>query len=153
MTEIYVDADACPVKDEILKVAARHGLKTYIVSNAWLRMAEGPLVERVHVPDGLDVADDWIAEHIGPGDIAVTSDVPLADRCVKQGAVALAPNGKAFDEESIGMARAMRDLMTNLRESGQMQSYNAGFTKQDRSKFLQALETQIQKAKRIRPSA
>lgn len=147
MTEIYVDADACPVKEEILKVAARHGLKTYFVANNWLRMAESPLVERVHVPEGLDIADDWIAERISTGDIAITADVPLADRCVKLGAVAIAPNGKTFTEDSIGMARAMRDLMTSLRESGQIQSYNKGFSKQDRSRFLQELEVQIQKIK------
>ena len=149
MTEIYVDADACPVKEEVLKVAARHGLKTYIVSNAWLRMAEGPLIERVHVPDGLDVADDWIADHIAPGDIAVTNDVPLAHRCVKAGALALAPNGKLFDEDSIGMQRAVRDLMTDLRDAGQVQSFNPTFTKKDRSAFLQALETAVQKAKKL----
>ena len=149
MTEIYVDADACPVKEEVLKVAARHGLKTYIVSNAWLRMAEGPLIERVHVPDGLDVADDWIADHIAPGDIAVTNDVPLAHRCVKAGALALAPNGQLFDEDSIGMQRAVRDLMTDLRDAGQVQSFNPTFTKKDRSAFLQALETAVQKAKKL----
>ncbi|MDX1401622.1 MAG: YaiI/YqxD family protein [Kiloniellales bacterium] len=148
MTEIYVDADACPVKEETLKVAARHGLKTHIVSNTWLRMAEGPLVKRVHVGEGFDAADDWIAEHIGPGDIAITADVPLAARCVKMGAVALAPDGKTFTEDSIGMAKAMRDLMTELRESGQIQSRNPAFRKEDRSRFLQALENTIQIVKR-----
>ena len=102
MPEIYVDADACPVKAEVLRVAGRHGLTVHMVGNTWLRMAEGPLVKRVVVPEGPEAADDWIAEHIGPGDIAVTADIPLAARCLKRGARVLGPSGKPFTEAGIG---------------------------------------------------
>ena len=146
--EIYVDADACPVKDEILRVAARHNLLVHIVSNQWLRIPESPLVHKVMVPDGPDVADDWIAERVGATDIAITADIPLAARCVKEGATVIGNTGKPFTEESIGMALAMRDLMTQLRETGEMTTHNASFAKQDRSRFLQALETAIQALKR-----
>jgi uncharacterized protein YaiI (UPF0178 family) len=96
MLEIYVDADGCPVKDEVYRVADRYGLQVWVVANAWLRVPDSPLVTRVAVDEGLDRADDWIAERSGPGDLAVTSDVPLAARCVKQGARVIAPNGKPF---------------------------------------------------------
>ena len=147
VTEIYVDADACPVKAEVERVAERHGLIVHIVSNGGIRPSPHPLVKTVIVPEGADAADDWIAERIGPADICITSDIPLASRCLKNGAVVLKPNGKSFDEASIGMALGMRDLHKHLRETGQ-QTFNAGFTKQDRSNFLNALENAIQQKKK-----
>lgn len=145
---IYVDADACPVKDEALKVAVRHGLEIFYVSNSWMRLPEGLRVKRVVVEEGADAADNWIAERIGPGDIAVTADIPLASRCLKAGAQALGPTGKPFTDASIGMAMAMRDLSQHLRETGESRGFNASFTRQDRSRFLEALELAVQKAKR-----
>ncbi|MCW9035624.1 MAG: YaiI/YqxD family protein [Rhodospirillales bacterium] len=146
--EIFVDADACPVKDEVLKVAERHNLKVHIVSNQWMRMPRTPMINVVVVPENPDAADDWIAEHIGCEDIAITGDIPLADRCIKQQAMVLNHNGKAFTEESIGMALAMRDLMTHLRETGEMTSGAAAFSKRDRSRFLEMLERAVQEIKR-----
>ena len=144
MVEIYVDGDACPVKAEVLRVAERHGLTIHLVSNSGMRVAESPLIHRVIVPDGPDAADDWIADNIGDSDIAVTADIPLASRCLKQGASVLGPNGKPFTEDSIGMALAMRDLNAHLRDTGEIKGYNPSFSKQDRSRFLQALEQTIQ---------
>ncbi len=146
--EIYVDGDACPVKQEALKVAGRHGLRVHLVGNPWLRAGDGPLVNRVVVAEGADAADDWIAERIGPGDIAVTADIPLAARCLEKGARALGPTGKPFTPDSIGMALAMRDLKAHLRETGEIKGYVPNFTKQDRSRFLSALEETIQALKR-----
>jgi uncharacterized protein YaiI (UPF0178 family) len=147
VTEIYVDADACPVKAEVERVAERHGLIVHIVSNGGIRPSPHPLVKTVIVPEGADAADDWIAERIGAADICITSDIPLASRCLKNGAAVLKPNGKFFEEASIGMALGMRDLHKHLRETGQ-QTFNAGFTKQDRSNFLNALEIAIQQKKK-----
>ena len=144
MPEIYVDADACPVKDEVVKVAGRHSLKTHLVSDGGIRPYPSPLVSIVVVAQGADAADDWIAENIQKDDITVTNDIPLADRCIKKGALAIRPNGKAFSEDSIGMALATRNLMADLRETGQVTGGPAPFSKQDRSRFLQALETAIQ---------
>ena len=149
-TAIYVDADACPVKEEVVRVAERHGLAVHFVSNSWMRLPEGPLVQRVVVPDGPDAADDWIAARIGPRDIAVTADIPLAARCLKAGARAIGPTGKPFTESSIGMALAMRDLSRHLRETGESKGHNASFSRQDRSRFLQALEEAVQALKRGR---
>lgn len=146
MTEIYVDADACPVKDEVLRVAERHRLKTYLVSNGGIRPPRTPLAELVVVPDGPDAADDWIAERIGPNDVAVTNDVPLASRCIAAGAGVLKPNGQVFTEASIGMAVATRDLMTGLRETGTITGGPAPFSKKDRSRFLDAFETSVRAA-------
>ena len=148
MLEIYVDGDACPVKAEVLRVAERHGLTMHIVSNSGMRVAESPLIRRVIVAEGPDAADDWIAENIGDGDIAVTSDIPLASRCLKRGAAVLGPTGKPFTDDSIGMALAMRDLNAHLRDTGEIKGYNASFSKQDRSRFLQALEQTIQAIRR-----
>lgn len=148
MVEIYVDADACPVKDETVRVAQRHGLKVYMVSDGGVRPHSDPLVQVVVVPQGADAADDWIAQHIGSGDIAVTNDIPLADRCIKAGSRALRPNGEAFSEETIGMTLATRNLMTSLRETGQITGGPRPFSKQDRSQFLNTLETLVQTAKR-----
>jgi hypothetical protein len=146
--EIYIDADACPVKDEALRVASRHNVKVHMVSNSWMRLDKSPQINRVVVPEGPDVADDWIADHIKADDIAITSDIPLASRCIKQGARVLAPTGKIFTTDSIGMALAVRDLMTQLRETGEVTGGPSGFTKKDRSRFLSSLEETIQKSKR-----
>jgi uncharacterized protein YaiI (UPF0178 family) len=143
MLNIYVDGDACPVKDEVFRVAERHNLKVYLVANSWLRIGAKPFVEQVVVSQGPDVADDWIAERISDGDIVITSDIPLADRCLKNAARALAPTGKPFTPDSIGMALAVRNLMNDLRETGEVTGGNASFTKQDRSHFLSELEAQI----------
>jgi uncharacterized protein YaiI (UPF0178 family) len=148
MIAIYVDADACPVKEEALKVAARHGFDIHYVSNSWMRLPEGERVHRVIVPGNPDAADDWIAEHITAGDIAVTQDIPLAARCLKKGARAIGVTGKPFTDASIGMAVAMRDLNAHLRETGTGGSFNAGFTRQDRSRFLESLEAAVQASKR-----
>jgi hypothetical protein len=148
VTAILVDADACPVKEEIYRVAARYGLKVVVVANGWLRVPDSPLVERVTVTEGLDRADDWIVEHAGPGDVVVTADIPLADRCVKGGARVLAPTGRAFTEASIGNDLATRNLMTELRDTGQIRGGGRPFTKADRSRFLGALDTAIQAIRR-----
>ena len=146
---ILIDADACPVKEECYKVAARHGLKVFVVANRLLQVPRAPFIERVLVPQGPDVADDWIAERANSRSIVVTADIPLADRCVKAGAFVLAPNGKVFDQASIGMALAMRNLMEDLRSSGEVTGGPKGFAPRDRSAFLSALERSVQQAKRL----
>jgi uncharacterized protein len=148
MHEIFVDADACPVKRDVEDVAARHGLKVHVVSNGGIRPSAHPLVATVIVSAGPDAADDWIAERIEAGDIAVTADIPLAARCLKKGAVALRPDGKPFSEDSIGMALGLRELNRHLREATGKETFHAGFGKQDRSRFLNALENAIQAVKR-----
>ncbi|MFA5948906.1 MAG: YaiI/YqxD family protein [Hyphomicrobium sp.] len=147
---IYVDADACPVKEEALKVAARHGLEIFFVSNSWMRLPEGALVRRIVVAEGPDAADNWIAERVAAGDIVITADIPLASRSLKAGAQAIGPMGKPFNEASIGMALAMRDLSQHLRETGESRGFNASFTREHRSKFLQVLEDAVQRVKRGR---
>jgi len=149
MTEIYVDADACPVKDEVIRVAERHGLVVHIVGNTWMRLAEGPTVRRVVVPGTPDAADDWIAERVGPGDVVITADIPLAARSVARKAKVVRPNGKPLDEASISMAVAVRDLHTHLREIGENTRGPAPFTKQDRSRFLDTLETTVRAARAL----
>lgn len=142
--EIYVDADACPVKAEVLRVAIRHDLIVHMVSNSWMRLEDSPLIKRVIVGDGADAADDWIAEHVTPADIVVTADIPLAARALKAGAQCIGPTGKPFSDANIGMALAMRDMQRHLRETGESRGYNASFTPRDRSQFLQALENAVQ---------
>ena len=127
-----------------MQVTSRHGLKTIFVSDGGVRPYPSPLVSIVVVSQGADAADDWIVEKIQDGDITITNDIPLADRCFKKGAIAIRPNGIAFTEDSIGMALATRDLMAGLREIGEITGGPAPFSKQDRSRFLQALETAIQ---------
>ena len=144
MLDIFVDGDACPVKAEVERVATRHQLTVYLVSNGGLRPSANPLFRHVTVNEGADAADDWIAERIAQGDIAITADIPLAARCLAKGARVLGPAGKLFTDESIGMALGMRDLQRHLREVTGGQTYNAGFGKQDRSRFLNALENEIQ---------
>ncbi len=146
--EVYVDADACPVKDEVYRVAGRYGLKVWVVSNGWLRVPQSPLIERVTVTEGLDRADDWIAERAGQGDVVVTADIPLADRCVKRGARVLAPTGRPFTENSIGNDLATRNLLTELRDTGQIRGGGRPFTRQDRSRFLGALDNAVQVIRR-----
>jgi uncharacterized protein YaiI (UPF0178 family) len=145
---IFVDADACPVKEEALRVAERHGLAIHYVSNSWMRLPDSPLVDRVVVAEGPDAADDWIAERAGKGDIVVTADIPLAARCLKRGAQGVGPTGKPFTDAGIGMALAMRDLSAHLRETGESKGYNAAFTRKDRSRFLEALEQAVQRSLR-----
>lgn len=146
--KLYIDADACPVKDEAVKVAVRHGLSIIFVSNSWMRLDDHPLVERVVVSEGPDEADNWIVEHANKDDIVITSDIPLAARAMEKAAHALRPNGKAFTDDNIGMALAMRELNQELRETGEIKGFNPGFTPRDRSDFLQALENLIQSIKR-----
>ncbi len=149
MTVLYVDADACPVKDEAVRVGERHNVPIKFVSNSWMRLAESDLVERVVVPEGPDEADNWIAENARTGDVVVTADVPLASRCVKTGALVISPTGKPFREDAIGMRLAMRDLNTHLREIGEIRESGPSFTKADRSRFLNQLETTMRAAKRL----
>lgn len=146
--QIFVDADACPVEDEVLRVAERHGMVTTFVANFGLRPSRDPMVRNVMVPQGADAADDWIVEHAGANDLVITSDIPLASRALKKGAVVLGPTGKPFTEQSIGMALAMRELNQHLRETGESKGYNAGFTAKDRSNFLHAFDAAVQRARR-----
>ena len=150
MVSIYVDADACPVKDETVRVATRHGLITYLVSNGGIRPSQTPLVQLVIVDQGADAADHWIAYHIQIDDICVTNNVPLAARCLERGALALKSNGQPFTENGIGMALAKRELMQGLRDSGNITGGPRSFRKSDRSEFLNRLETTVQAAKRQR---
>jgi uncharacterized protein len=145
---IYVDADACPVKDEVYRVAARHRLQVHVVANRFLRVPQEPLIQRVVVPEGLDAADDWIAGRVGPRDIVITTDVPLASRCVKAGATVIASNGRPFTEDAIGMAVAMRDLMTDLRATGEVTGGPRAFGPRDRSAFLSAFDQVIRRLQR-----
>jgi len=145
---LYVDADACPVKSEVIKVAERHNLKVIQVADGGLRPSRDPMVQNVIVTQGADAADDWIAENIRAQDICITNDIPLAKRCLEKQAKAVKPNGKLFDEENIGMALAMREINQHIHESQQTQTYNAGFTQKDRSNFLQELERLIQQGKK-----
>ena len=145
---IFIDADACPVKDEIYRVAGRYGLKVFVVANGFINVPRDPLIERVIVPAGMNVADDWIAERAAPGAIVITSDIPLADRAVKAGAEVLGANGRAFTAESIGMALATRNLMDDLRSAGETTRGPKPFAAKDRSAFLQALDQAVVKLKR-----
>jgi uncharacterized protein YaiI (UPF0178 family) len=140
---ILVDADACPVKEEIYKVAFRHGVPVNIVSNSHLRVPAHPLIERIVVSDGFDAADDWIAEASAPHCVVVTADILLADRCLKAGAAVLAPNGKPFTTSSIGSAIATRAIMADLRAGGDVIGGPPPFAKTDRSRFLSALDEQL----------
>jgi len=147
-TRIYVDADACPVKDEIYRVAIRHSVAVTVVAGQLIRVPQDPLIERIAAGSGMDAADDWIAERAGKGDIVITADIPLASRCVKAGAEVIAPNGKPFTEQSIGMTLAVRNLMTDLRSSGEITSGPKTFAPRDRSTFLSALDQTIRRIQR-----
>src|SRR5260370_21775318 len=146
--EIFIDADACPVKDEIYRVGAGYDLKIFVVANAPIEVHPVPWRERVVVGAGADAADDWIVARARGGSIVVTSDIPLASRCVRQGAEVLAATGKRFTEASIGMALATRDLMDHLRSTGEATSGPKGFTPRDRSNFLSALDNYVVRLKR-----
>lgn len=143
MTDIFVDADACPVKDEVYRVAERYELKVVLVSNKWLRAPREEWLELVVVGQELDAADDWIVEHVTPNDIVVTADIPLAASCLEKGAGVLGPRGRPFTEDSIGNALATRELMSQLREMGEAAGGPPPFEKRDRSQFLQALDRMI----------
>jgi len=145
---LYVDADACPVKAEAERVAQRHGVAIKLVSNGGLRPSASPLVEVVIVPEGPDVADMWIAERAGPGDVVITADIPLAARCVENGARVLKHDGQALSAANIGNILATRDLMADLRAANPfMQGGGRAFSKADRSRFLEALEREMRMAK------
>jgi len=148
MTEIFVDADACPVKDEVTKVAERHGVVVTFVSNGGLRPSRDPMIRNVVVAKGADAADDWIVENAKADDVVVTADIPLAARCVALDAHVLGPTGRPFTKESIGMAVAMRDLKQHLRETNQSPGFNASFAREDRSRFLAALDQIVRRAMR-----
>ncbi len=152
MTHIYVDADACPVKEETYRVAARHGLQVTLAANSWMRVPTSDRIRLEVVEGDLDAADDWIVEQIGAGDIVITADIPLAARCMDRGALALGTNGRPFTEDNIGDALATRELLADLRSGGEHVGGPSAFTKQDRSRFLQALEECVRKAKKIRRS-
>jgi uncharacterized protein YaiI (UPF0178 family) len=145
---IYVDADACPVKNEVYRVAERHGVKTFVVSNSFIAVPRTELIERVIVGSGADAADDWIAERATRGDIVVTNDVPLASRCIKADAQVLGSSGRVFTEDSIGMALATRNLLADLRSAGEVTSGPKPFSPADRSRFLDALHLAIVRLKR-----
>ena len=145
---ILVDADACPVKEEIYKVAFRHEVPVTIVSNSWIRIPQHPFLSRQVVDSGFDAADDWIVEAAGPQTIVVTGDILLADRCLKLGAFVIGPNGKPFTTNSIGAAIATRAIMADLRAGGDIVGGPPPFSKQDRSRFLSALDEAVVRLKR-----
>lgn len=145
---IFVDADACPVKDEVYRVAFRYQVPVTVVANSYLRVPREALVNMVVVDDGFDAADDYIAEHATPRSVVVTADIPLADRCLKAGSIVLGSNGKPFTDASIGMALATRSIMTDLRAGGDIVGGPAPFTKADRSRFLSALDEAIGRLRR-----
>ena len=153
MIAILIDADACPVKEEAYRVARRYGVPVKIVSNAYLNVPREPLIERIVVDAGFDAADDWIVEHADAMSIVVTTDILLADRCVKKAATVIAPTGKPFDAASIGNAVAQRALMADLRAMGEVSGGPAPFAKADRSRFLSALDQAVNRLKRSRPGA
>ena len=146
--EIYVDADACPVKDEVYRVADRYGLKVFVISNSPIAVPRVDWIERVVVGAGMDEADNWIAERATRGDIVITADVPLASRSFKAGAAVIAPSGKTFDENSIGLTVATRNLLHELRSAGAITGGPAPFAPRDRSRFLSALDAAIVKLRR-----
>lgn len=149
---IFVDADACPVKPEVYRVAERYALHVCVVANAFLQVPRSDLIERVIVPEGPDLADDWIAARAGAFDIVVTADVPLASRCVRKGATVLGPTGKPFTEESVGMALATRNLMADLRSAGATTRGPPPLSRQDLSRFLSALDLAVTRLNRKLPS-
>jgi len=145
---IYVDADACPVKQEIYRVAGRYGLDVTLVANSWMRTPKEATVRLEVVEDGFDAADDWIVEHVDAGDIVITADIPLASRCLKKDAHVLGSTGKPFTDANIGSAMATRDLLSELRDIGEMRGGPRPLEKRDRSRFLQKLDEMIQALRR-----
>lgn len=150
MIRIFIDADACPVKDETYRVAQRYGVQTFVVSNQMIAIPSSPLVERVVVEQGMDVADNWIADHVAAHDIVISGDIPLAARCVAKGACVLNQRGRILDEDAIGMALAMRNLMEDLRNAGTITQGGRSFSKGDRSNFLSALDTAVVRARKTK---
>ena len=153
MTHIYVDADACPVKQEVYRVARRYGLEVTLVANSWMRVPDEPWLVLEVVGDGFDAADDWIFEQVGPADVVVTADVPLASRCLKAGARVIGPTGRPFTDDNIGQAVATRDLLAGIRGAGEMTGGPPPITKRDRSRFLQQLDEVIQSIRRAESAA
>ena len=151
MLHIYVDADACPVKQEVYRVAKRCGLDVTLVANSWMRVPDERWLDLEVVGEGFDAADDWIVEHVQPGDIVVTADIPLASRCIKEGAHVIGTTGKPFTENNIGSALATRDLLSELRGAGEITGGPPPLEKRDRSRFLQTLDEVIQSVRRKRP--
>jgi uncharacterized protein YaiI (UPF0178 family) len=145
---LFVDADACPVKEEIYRVAQRHDLQVHVVAAGFIRVPQHPRIERIAAGVGTDAADNWIADRVQPGDIVITADIPLASRCIKAGAHAIAPTGRQFTEDSIGMALAVRNLMTDLRSAGDQTSGPRPFSPRDRSAFLSALDQTVRRSRR-----
>jgi uncharacterized protein YaiI (UPF0178 family) len=145
---IFVDADACPVKAEVYRVAERYGLKVFVVANSYMNVPRSDMIERVIVNDGPDAADHWIAERAGPSDIVITADIPLARRCVRKGATVIGPTGKPFTDDSIGMALATRDLLTDLRSAGATTRGPPPLSRQDISRFLSALDLAVVRLQR-----
>lgn len=152
MLHIYVDADACPVKPEVYRVAGRYRLDVTLVANQWMRIPNDPRLSLQVVTDGFDGADDWIVEHVKPDDIVVTADIPLAGRCLKKGAQIIGPTGKPFTENNIGDSVAIRDLLSDLRSAGEITGGPPPLTKRDKSRFLQELDRVIQSIRRQQPS-
>jgi uncharacterized protein YaiI (UPF0178 family) len=148
--EVFIDADACPVKDEVYRVAARYGLQTHVVSNAFIAVPSHPRIARVVVEAGPDVADDWIAGQVAPGDVVVTNDIPLAERVLAAGVTPIAPNGRVFTRDSIGAAIAQRAILEQIRSTGAITGGPPPFGKADRSRFLQALDEAINRERRRR---
>jgi uncharacterized protein YaiI (UPF0178 family) len=145
---IYVDADACPVKEEVYRVARRYALQVTLVANAPQRIPDDERFTLVVVRDGMDVADDWIAEHAGAGDIVITADIPLAARCLRNGARVIGTTGRPFTDDNVGGALATREILSELRGAGELTSGPPPFEKRDRSRFLQSLDTAIQAIRR-----
>jgi uncharacterized protein YaiI (UPF0178 family) len=149
LLHIFVDADACPVKQEVYRVANRYRLGVTLVTNSWMRIPKEPWITLKVVADGFDAADDWIVEQIQPYDIVITADILLANRCLKKGARALGPSGNPFTEDNIGQAVATRDLLSELRSTGEITGGPPPFKKRDRSRFLQKLDNAVQAIRRI----
>lgn len=148
MPHIFVDADACPVKQEVYRVASRYRLEVTLVANAWMRIPNEPRLTLEVVAGRFDAADDWIVQHVQPHDIVVTADIPLASRCLKKGAQVMGPTGKPFTDDNIGGAVAIRDLLSDLRSAGEITGGPAPIKKRDRSRFLQQLDNVIQSIRR-----
>jgi hypothetical protein len=148
--DVFIDADACPVKDEVYRVAARYGLQTHVVANAYMAIPARPRICRVVVEAGPDVADDWIAERVTPGDVVITSDIPLAERVLAAGGTPIAPNGRIFTRDSIGAAVAQRAILEQIRSTGEITGGPPPFGRADRSRFLQAMDETINRERRRR---
>jgi len=151
LLHIFIDADACPVKQEVYRVARRYGLDVTLVANSWMRIPNEPWLALEVVEDGFDAADDWIVEHVEPDDIVITADIPLASRCMQEGSRAIGPTGRPFTEDNIGEAVATRDLLAVLRSGGEITGGPQPLTKRDRSRLLQQLDELIQSIRRKHP--